>query len=114
MAALPALSPVTLLPYKHSRSGAIMEQLTLTMRSFLKWLSASCHVAPFCTTSYAPAALSFAIMRGFVLMGTTTVHGSPNVRDAWTAASPALPPLDEKMCGCAPLLAGISSRRRRM
>jgi hypothetical protein len=65
-------------------------------------------------TSWAPAALIMVIMRGLVDSGTTTVQGRPSVRDAYTAASPALPPLEEKMCGSTSSLRGSSSRRRRM
>lgn len=86
---------------------------TFRITTSLKYLSASFQVGPSWTTSCAPAAFNFAIIIGFVDSGTTTVQGSPSVRDAWTAARPALPPLEEKMCGLLPLgvMGGSSATR---
>lgn len=69
------------------------------MTSLRRYASASFQVGPCWTTSWAPAALSMVIMRGLVDRGTTTVQGRPRVREACTAARPALPPLEEKMWG---------------
>jgi hypothetical protein len=80
-------------------SRVCMGTRTLVMTSFRRYASASFHVGPCWTTSCAPAALSIVIMRGFVDRGTTTVQGNPRAREACTAASPAFPPLEEKMCG---------------
>jgi hypothetical protein len=51
-------------------------------------------------------------IKGDVAVGTTTVQFRPRARAECTAASPALPPLEAKMCGVEP--GGSSERRRRM
>jgi hypothetical protein len=53
-------------------------------------------------------------MRGFVLRGTTTVQGRFRVREAWTAARPALPPLELKMWALDLADGGSSERRHWM
>jgi len=51
-------------------------------------------------------------IRDAVAVGTTTVQRRPRARAEWTAARPALPPLEAKMWGLEP--GGSSPRRLRM
>lgn len=85
---------------------------TFGINSSRMYLSASAHASPYATTSCAPAVWIFVTINGLIVDGTTTVHGMPSVRDACTAARPALPPDEQKMCG-AVICEGSSSRRRR-